>query len=130
MTRRRISTDRLIAILGVAVLVLGALILWLASRNGFGPQEPTPEARAKAQVRELMGRQARVTYTETGRRLAICGYIADRDQVIAFISRPNRLMLETDPLKQEFDQMQDDLCPGFLKRADQVAPRTAPRAAP
>lgn len=128
MTRRRISTDRLIAVLGVAVVVLGALILWIVSRNGFGPQEPTPEARAKAQVRELMGRQARITYTETGRRLAVCGYIADGPNVVAFISRPNRLMLETDPLKQEFDQMQGDLCPGFLKRADAVVPTVLPPA--
>jgi hypothetical protein len=116
MTRRALTTDRLIAILGVTVLVLGVLILWLVSRNGFGPSEPTPEARARAQVRELLGRDARVSYTEQGRRLAVCGYIAHRGGTIAFVSRPNRLMLETDPLPQEFQQMQDDLCPGFLKR--------------
>lgn len=116
MTRRRFSTDRQIAVLGVAVLALGGVIAWLVSENAFGPGEPSPEARARAQVREHLGRQARVSYTEQGGRRAVCGYIADRGQVIAFISRPNRLMLETDPLKREFDQMQADLCPGFLKR--------------
>jgi hypothetical protein len=115
MTRRIIRTDRLIAILGVAVVVLGALILWMVTRNGL-PEEPSPEARARAQVREHLGRQARVSYTEQGRRLAVCGYIADGDEVVAFISRPNRLMLESDPLKAEFRQMQADFCPGFLTR--------------
>jgi hypothetical protein len=116
MTRRLLSTDRLIPILGVFVLGLGLLILWLVSRDGFGPPEPSPEQRARAQVREHLGSQARIRYTETGRRSAVCGYVADGDAVVAFISRPNRLMLETDPLKTEFNQLQGDLCPGFLKR--------------
>jgi hypothetical protein len=116
MTPRKLLTERLIPGLGVAVLVLGALILWMVSRDGFGPAEPSPEARAKAQVREHLGRQAHISYTELGGRRSVCGYITDRGAVVAFISRPNRLMLETDPLKREFDQMQGDLCPGFLKR--------------
>lgn len=116
MTRRRLSIDRLIFLLGAVVLALGALSLWLIMQNGFGPPDPSPEDRARDQVREHMGRDARIRYTEEGRRSAICGYVADEGQVIAFISRPNRLMLETDPLKQEFDQLQDDLCPGFLQR--------------
>ena len=116
MTRRTIRIERLIPVLGLAVVLLGVLVLWLVTRDGFGPEPPTPEARARAQVREHLGRQARVSYTEQGRRLAVCGYLADGDEVIAFISRPNRLMLETDPLKTEFDQMQRDMCPGFLTR--------------
>jgi len=120
MARRTIRVERLIAVLGVAVILLGALLVWLVSRNAFGPSEPTPEQRAQAQVHRLVGRQARVTYTETGRRRAVCGYIRNGDDVVAFISRPNRLMLETDPLKVEFDQLQGDLCPGFLKRHDEV----------
>ena len=116
MAKRTIRVDRLITVLGGAVILLGVLLLWLVSRNAFGPSEPTPEQRAQAQVHRLVGRHARVTYTETGRRRAICGYIRNGDDVVAFVSRPNRLMLETDPLKQEFDQLQGDLCPGFLKR--------------
>jgi hypothetical protein len=119
---RRPSTDRLILVLGVAVLALGALILWLVSRNAFAPPAPTPEERAVAQVRDILGRDARVRYTETGRRLAVCGYVEDGGQTIAFISRPNRLMLSTDPLRAEYDQLQADFCPGFLTR-----PRAAAR---
>ncbi|GAA0617682.1 hypothetical protein GCM10009422_11160 [Brevundimonas kwangchunensis] len=116
MTRRRLSIDRLIFLLGAVVLALGALSLWLVTQNGFGPPGPSPEDRARDQVREHMGPGARIRYTEEGRRSAICGYVADEGQVIAFISRPNRLMLETDPLRAEFNQLQGDLCPGFLRR--------------
>ncbi len=113
---RRLSTDRLILVLGLAVLALGALILWLVSRNAFAPEAPTPEERAAAQVRDILGTDARVRYTEAGRRLAVCGYVEDGGRTVAFISRPNRLMLSTDPLRAEYDQMQADFCPGFLTR--------------
>ena len=116
MSRWRLSTDRLIPILGAAVLALGALILWLVSRSAFAPSAPTPEERAVAQVRDILGRDARVRYTEPGRRLAVCGYVEQDGQTIAFISRPNRLMLSTDPLRTEYEQMQRDFCPGFLTR--------------
>lgn len=116
MAKRTIRTDRLIIVLGGAIVLLGLLILWLVSRNAFGHQEPTPEQRAQTQVHALVGKKARVTYTETGRRRAVCGYLRNGNEVVAFVSRPNRLMLETDPLKIEFEQNQTDLCPGFLKR--------------
>lgn len=116
MAKRTIRVERLIIVLGGGVILLGLLILWLVSREAFGHSEPTPEERAQTQVHRLVGRQARVTYTETGRRRAVCGYIRNGNEVVAFVSRPNRLMLETDPLKMEFDQNQSDLCPGFLKR--------------
>ncbi|MFC7377078.1 hypothetical protein [Brevundimonas sp. GCM10030266] len=116
MAKRTIRTERLIIVLGGAIVLLGLLILWLVSRNAFGHQEPTPEQRAQTQVHALVGKKARVTYTETGRRRAVCGYLRNGNEVVAFVSRPNRLMLETDPLKIEFEQNQSDLCPGFLKR--------------
>lgn len=118
---RRFSTERLILLLGLAVLGLGALILWLVSRDAFAPAAPTPEERAVAQVRDILGRDARVRYTEPGRRLAVCGYVEDAGQTAAFISRPNRLMLSTDPLRTEYEQMQRDFCPGFLTRPTPVA---------
>ena len=118
MAPRRIRVERLIAVLGVAVLALGALILWLASRNAFAPDAPTPEERAAAQVRDILGPDARLRYTETGRRRAVCGYVSNSGgDLVVFISRPNRLLLETDPLKAEFDAMLRDVCPGFLTRA-------------
>ncbi|QDH74354.1 hypothetical protein [Brevundimonas sp. M20] len=116
MAKRRMRVDRLITVLGGAVILLGVLLLWLVSRNVFSHTEPTPEERAQTQVHALVGPAARVTYTETGRRRAVCGYLRNGDDVVAFVSRPNRLMLETDPLKTEFEQNQSDLCPGFLKR--------------
>lgn len=117
MAPRRIRVERLIAVLGAAVLILGALLLWLVTRNGLGGGEPSVEDRARAQLREHLGPGAVVRYTETGRRRAVCGYVSDpRGELVIFISRPNRILLETDPLKAEFDEMLRDVCPGFLTR--------------
>ena len=117
MTPRKARVDRLIALLGAAVLILGVLLLWLVTRGGgLGGGEPSAEDRARTQLRELVGPQAVVRYTELGRRGAVCGYVGTGQVgATAFISRPNRLILETDPLKAEFDEMQRELCPGFLK---------------
>lgn len=118
MARRVIRVERLITVLGVAVLVLGALVLWLVSQSGgLGGGEPSAEDRARAQLRRHIGPEAVVRYTETGRRRAVCGYVSTEDQLVVFISRPNRILLETDPLKAEFDEMLRDVCPGFLTRA-------------
>jgi hypothetical protein len=117
MQPRRIRVERLIAVLGGAVLILGVLLLWLVSRDGgFGGREPSPEERAGAQLREHVGPGAVVRYTERGRRRAVCGYVSAGDDLVVFISRPNRILLETDPLKAEFDEMLRDVCPGFLTR--------------
>ena len=117
MAPRRIRVERLIAVLGAAVLILGALLLWLVTRNGLGGGEPSVEDRARAQLREHLGPGAVVRYTETGRRRAVCGYVSDaQGELVIFISRPNRILLETDPLKAEFDDMLRDVCPGFLTR--------------
>ena len=103
MAPRRIRVERLIAVLGVAVLPLGVLTLWLVPRGGGLGAEPSVEERAGAQFREHVGPEAVVRYTERGRRRAVCGLVSADDQLIVFISRPNRLLLETDPLKAEFD---------------------------
>ncbi|RZJ27317.1 MAG: hypothetical protein EON85_11455, partial [Brevundimonas sp.] len=71
MAKRTIRVERLIVVLGGAIVLLGLLILWLVSRDAFGHPEPTPEERAQVQVHALVGPQARVTYTETGRRRAV-----------------------------------------------------------
>lgn len=122
MAPRKIRVERLIAALGVAVLLLGGALLWLATTRGLGPAEPTPVERAQAQLRAQMGPGARVSYTETGRRRALCGYVSRDGQVTAFISRPNRILLATDPLKTEFEAMLTDLCPGFLRAPPRIAP--------
>ena len=117
MTARRIRVERLIAELGGAVVVLGALLLWLVTRDGGLGGEPSVEERAGQQLREHVGPDAVVRYTERGRRRAVCGYVSAGDDLVVFISRPNRILLETDPLKAEFDEMLSDVCPGFLTRA-------------
>ena len=119
MAPRRIRVERLIAVLGAAVLILGVLLLWLVTRGGgLGARDPSPEERANIQLREHIGPGAVVRYTERGRRRAVCGYVSNSGgDLVIFISRPNRLLLETDPLKAEFDEMLKDLCPGFLVRA-------------
>lgn len=116
MAGRVLKVERLIAVLGVLVLALGAVILWLVSRDGFGRDEPTPRERAQIQLRGHAGRDATIIYSEDGRRNALCGYVRASGQDVPFISRPNRVLLQTDPLRAEFDEMQKDLCPGFLTR--------------
>ena len=116
MARRAIRTDRLIAVLGVAVLVLGAAVLWLAARNGGVFAEPSPSDRALRQLREQLGPDVEIHYLEVGKGRALCGYAGSRQgSGPAFISRPNRLLLDSDPLQTEFNQMRGDVCPGFIK---------------
>ena len=119
MAPRRIRADRLIAGLGVAVLILGAILLWLVTRGGgLGGGAPSADERARAQLHEYVGEGAVFRDTETGRRRAVGGYVSNSGgDLVIFISRPNRLLLETDPLKAEFDAMLRDVCPGFLTRA-------------
>ena len=122
MAPRKVRVERLIAVLGAAVLILGVLLLWLVTRDGgLGGGEPSAADRARAQLSAHIGPGAVVRYTETGRRRAICGYVSDQQgRLVVFISRPNRILLETDPLKAEFDEMLRDVCPGFLTRAPNV----------
>ena len=126
MAPRRIRADRLIAGLGVAVLILGAVLLWLVTRGGgLGGGAPAADERARAQLHEYVGEGAVIRYTETGRRRAVCGYVSNSGgDLVIFISRPNRLLLETDPLKAEFDAMLRDVCPGFLTRAPFIEERS------
>lgn len=130
MARRVMKVDRLITVLGVAVLALGAAILWLVTREGFPRAEPSPRERAERQVRAVQPGW-RVRYVEQGRRTGvICGYAGPgrRGQAAAadviFISRPNRLLLQTDPLRAEFERDLRALCPGFLTRPPQPASTT------
>lgn len=117
MARRVVRTDRVIALLGGAVVLLGVAILWLVGRDGlpFGGEAESPEARAQAQLAEHAGQGARVVYTERGKRNAVCGYVRIGGADQAFVSRPNRIALQSDPLRKEFEEMQADLCPGFLR---------------
>ena len=103
MVRRAIRTDRLIAVLGVVVIVLGALAIWFVTRGSGGgfTEEPTSR-RVLRQAREQLGRTAEVQL------------IDDRGgRAVGFISRPNRMLLSEDPLNGEFRAMIASDCPGF-----------------
>ncbi|MGH7028326.1 hypothetical protein [Brevundimonas sp.] len=116
MARRGIGTDQKIAVLGAIVLLLGALSLVAVSQGArFGPKQATPAERALSQVRAQMGPDAEVRYLETGKRRAVCGYagIAGQKQAVAFVSRPNRILMGDDPLGAEFAEMKAQFCPGF-----------------
>lgn len=116
MARRAIRTDRLIAVLGVAVVVLGALALWFFTQgSGGGFTEEPASRRVLRQAREQLGRTAEVQLIEPGRGRVVCGYIAAGrgGGAIGFISRPNRMLLSQDPLNGEFRAMMDADCPNF-----------------
>ncbi|HEY1073853.1 hypothetical protein [Brevundimonas sp.] len=116
MARSGIGTDQKIAVLGAAVLLLGALSLVAVSQGArFGSKQATPAERALTQVRAQMGPDAEVRYLENGKRRAVCGYagIAGQRQAVAFVSRPNRILMGDDPLGAEFADMKAQFCPGF-----------------
>lgn len=126
MARRVMRIDRLIAALGVAVLVLGAVILWFVSQGaGAGFTEEPASQRVLRQAREQLGRSAEVQLIEPGRGRVVCGYIAETrgGPAVGFISRPNRMLLSDDPLNGEFRAMIAADCPGF---PEPPAGRTAP----
>ncbi len=116
MTRRAMRTDRLIVVLGVAVLVLGVLVLWFVTRgSGAGFTEEPVSRRVLRQAREQLGPTAEVRLIEPGRGKVVCGYVAAgrTDLGVGFISRPNRMLLSHDPLNGEFRAMIAADCPGF-----------------
>ncbi|MBA3050187.1 MAG: hypothetical protein KKE42_14345 [Alphaproteobacteria bacterium] len=116
MVRRAIRTDRLIAVLGVAVIALGALVLWFVTHGaGAGFTEEPVSRRVLRQAREQLGPTAEVRLIEPGRGRVVCGYVAaGRTYLgVGFISRPNRMLLGEGPLKAEFRAMIKADCPGF-----------------
>jgi hypothetical protein len=116
MRRGAIRIDRVIAVLGLAVLVLGAVLLWLATQ-GQSPgvaREPVSE-RVLRQAREQLGSEAEVQLIEAGSGRVVCGYVAaePRGAAVGFVSRPNRMLLSHDPLSTEFRAMLAADCPNF-----------------
>jgi len=113
---RRLNVQRVILVLGVVVLGLGALSLWAVSRGELAFQEVPATERAVRQVREQMGTTGEIRYVEAGERRAACGYAGRRgqEQAVAFVSRPNRILFSDDPLPGEFREMQARFCPTFL----------------
>lgn len=111
---RRVNVQRVITVLGVLVLGLGALCVYAATQGvRWGGRAPEPGDRVVSQVREQRGRQAEVRYVVAGRGPALCGYAGLRGQtaVTAFVSRPNRILFADDPLPEEFTAMRERDCP-------------------
>lgn len=126
MARRGFNTDRLIAVLGGVVLTLGVLLIWNLTRPGSGFVEEAPAERVLRQAKELLGTRAQVLLVQTGRGRVVCGYVAASRQMVGqpFVSRPNRMMLMSDPLSSEFRQVMNTECPDMPHGP--VAPRPAP----
>ena len=124
MTRRVITTDRLILALGVAVLLLGGLVFWVATHGWRPAPAPSASERVLRQLREQRGPDWEVRYIEAGRAPVTCGYVGRRDggRAIGFISRPNRILLADDPLKSEFAAMMKSACPGLARLQPPAVP--------
>lgn len=117
---RRLNVQRLMAVMGVLVLGLGALCLYAVSQGQRWTLKPEePGERMISQVRAQMGRGAEVRYAAPGAGPVMCGYAGYRGQpgAIAFISRPNRILFETDPLPGEFAAMKTADCPDLPEPA-------------
>jgi len=113
---RRLTIQRVILAVAGLVIVLGAACIWLAFGGVKPAVQATAEDRAGRQVREQRGRGAEVRYAEAGAGRALCGYAGMRGEagVVAFVSRPNRILFSDDPLPVEFREMQQRFCPNFL----------------
>lgn len=121
MARSRFTVRTLIPWLGIAVLLLGGLILWLAV-TGVRPLSREPSHQmAERQIREQRGDDWEVRYIEAGSGPVLCGYAAVRarrgvpDQPVAFISRIGRVLFADDPLPAEFRALRQRYCPGFIQ---------------
>lgn len=114
--QRRIRTDRLIAVLGAAVVVLGLVVLWRVTGGG----QPRPEAagaRAERQIHAERGAAWEVRFLQDGQGRVVCGYAGPPGGgAVAFVSRPQRILFGDDPLPAEFAETRDRFCPDFPKR--------------
>ncbi len=122
MARRAIRTDRLIAVLGVAVVVLGALALWFITRgSGGGFTEEPASQRVLRQLRERDPRLQAFQIVPGATDGVLCGFAGvptgrpsvEGEETAAggtFISRRNRISFESDPLPKEFAQDYAEEC--------------------
>lgn len=121
MANPRSSVRTLIPVLGIAVLVLGALCLWLVIDGAPPSPRETPHRMAERQIREQRGADWEVRYVEAGSGPVVCGYAAPRNrpgaqqEPVAFISRLGRVLFADDPLSGEFRDLREQFCPGFAR---------------
>lgn len=120
---RRLNVNRVIWIMAVVVIGLGALSAWAVMQGArFGGDTISPAQRAQVQIRSQMGQGAEVRYIEAGVGSTVCGYAGQRGQAlsVAFVSRPNRIQTADDALPGEYRQARERFCPGFLQPPPRV----------
>ena len=121
MARPRITVKALLPFLGLAVLILGALSMWLFVHERSARPQERPFERAERQVREQRGADWEVRYVEAGTGPAVCGYAAPRirsgvtQEPVAFISRVGRVLFADEPLPTEFRDLREQFCPAFAR---------------
>lgn len=121
MAQTRFTVRTLIPVLGIAVLILGALSVWLFVHERTARSAETPFERAERQVREQRGADWEVRYVEAGTGPAVCGYAAPRNrsgvtyEPVAFVSRIGRILFADEPLPTEFRDLREQFCPAFAR---------------
>ena len=116
MTQRRINVNRIITVLGGAVLVLGAVVLWRVVDTGGFAREPVVD-RVRGQLADYDASLELFDITDGSTPGVVCGYAGvpgDRATAVRFVARPNRLMTSADPLPGEFRDQIVAECPGYF----------------
>ncbi|MFN7129939.1 MAG: hypothetical protein ACK4OJ_12830 [Brevundimonas sp.] len=119
MMRRRIQTHETWFVVAAAVALIAAAVgVWAMTHGTRVAQPEPPSQRAVRQIREQLGRDAELRYSEVGQRRAVCGYVGRTrgGQAVGFVSLTSRILFSDDPLPTEFRDMRERYCPGFLTR--------------
>lgn len=121
MAQNRFTVRTLVPVLGLAILILGALGVWLFVDERRMRSPETPFERAERQVHEQRGADWEVRYVEAGTGPAVCGYAAPRNrggathEPVAFVSRIGRILFADEPLPTEFRDLREQFCPAFAR---------------